>query len=446
MFKFRYSLRLIITYITRFKGILFVGIVLGASIFFIFRSIIPIVVIKKEKIGLTGRYHTDDLPNFILLMISDGLTKIDETGTVEPSLAFSWETIDRGKTWIFHLRNDYNWHDETRVTSETVNYEFSDVEIERPDDKTITFKLQDQFIPFPSVVSKPTFRKGLLGTGKWKVEKIILAGAYVQELVLTKVNKEVKTSRPIEKKIFKFYPTTDRTKVAFKLGEVDKIYDLIDPSPFDSWNTVNTTEIPDMNQVVTLFFNTQDSLISDKSFRQALYYAIDKDSLGKRAISLISPNSWAYNPQVKKYSYNQNKALEIIKDLELPDTNNHEIKLVSTPSLLGAAEEIAEDWKEIGIKTVIQVSSIIPDEFQAFLTIYDIPSDPDQYAIWHSTQIDTNISKYSSPRIDKLLEDGRITLDFEERKKHYLDFQRFILEEAPAAFLYHPTYYTISRK
>ncbi len=34
----------------------------------------------------------------------------------------------------------------------------------------------------------------------------------------------------------------------------------------------------------------------------------------------------------------------------------------------------------------------------------------------------------------------------EEREKIYLDFQRFLVEDAPAAFLFHPTFYTISRK
>ena len=94
----------------------------------------------------------------------------------------------------------------------------------------------------------------------------------------------------------------------------------------------------------------------------------------------------------------------------------------------------------------MQVSSVTPTEYDAFLVIFDIPPDPDQYTLWHSTQAGSNISRYKNPRIDKLLEDGRLNLDTEARKKIYLDFQRFLLEDAPAAFLFHPTWYTISRK
>ena len=94
----------------------------------------------------------------------------------------------------------------------------------------------------------------------------------------------------------------------------------------------------------------------------------------------------------------------------------------------------------------MQVTSSFPDEYSAFLAIYEIPSDPDQYFLWHSTQTATNVSKYSNQRIDKLLEDGRTTTDQDERKKIYLDFQRFLLEDAPATFLVHPISYTIARK
>ena len=59
-------------------------------------------------------------------------------------------------------------------------------------------------------------------------------------------------------------------------------------------------------------------------------------------------------------------------------------------------EAISDNWESVGIKTAVQVFSIIPSEFQVFLTIYDIPKDPDQYTIWHSTQVARNISKYSN--------------------------------------------------
>ena len=395
--------------------------------------------ITSETIGVAGRYHTGNLPNYILNQVSSGLTAIDESGAVVPSLAKTWESPDKGKTWVFTLKDNIYWQDGKEVNSESITYEFSDVEIEKPDDKTIVFKLKEPFSPFPSVVAKPTFRKGLLGTGSWEVDDVTVAGNVIQKITLKDEGKN--------KKIYKFYPTEERTKLAFKLGKVDSIEDIFIPSPLDIWETNIIITQKNYNRIVLIFFNTTDKFLSDKSLRQSLIYAIDKKSLiGERAISPIEPNSWAYNPQVKKYSFDADRSQELLD--EFPDELKEKlsIKLVSSPILLSVAEKIANDWNRINVDTVVQVSSIIPNEFQVYLTVLDVPADPDQYSLWHSTQLGTNISRYSNPRIDKLLEDGRSELNMEERKKIYLDFQRFLTEDSPAAFLYHPETYTISRK
>jgi len=121
------------------------------------------------------------------------------------------------------------------------------------------------------------------------------------------------------------------------------------------------------------------------------------------------------------------------------------LKLSTVPLLVNVAEKIARDWGAVGVKTSVQASSGVPEVFDAFLAIFDIPKDPDQYALWHSNQNITNITNYANPRIDKLLEDGRTQIEQTARQKIYLDFQRFLLEDAPVVFLYHPTLYTVFR-
>lgn len=438
MKKLRYYWRLTIAFLSRFSGLIFLGAIFGIIIFGVLYSMIPRLDNKTERIGITGRYQTDNIPRYILDMVGDGLVSIDEEGKPIPNLAKSWTVENDNKKWIFTISEDKYWQDGEKVTSSNVVYEFSDVEIERPDDNTIIFNLKDPFAPFATVLSKPTFRKGLLGTDEWRVDDIRIIGNYVSEIRLADDNDN--------STIFKFYPTDEQTKLAFKMGHVDKLMDVLEPSPLDAWDTVQTDSNVDQSKVVTLFFNNTDPILSGKSFRQALIYAINKDDLnGERALSSISPSSWAYNPQVKSYSYNQERAKELLSDtpkelLEQP------IKIVSSPIMLPTAEKISKHWEEIGVKSIVQVSSVVPEEFQVYLTIFDIPKDPDQYPFWHSTQENTNVSNYSSERIDKLLEDGRTEFDETKRKKIYLDFQRFLVEDSPAAFLFHPEVYTLSRK
>ena len=389
---------------------------------------------------MTGRFTLSSLPNSILNMISDGLTKLDANGNVEPSLASTWETPDKGKTWYFTLKDNLYWQDGKKVVSSGITYQFSDLSIERPDTKTIIFKLQNPYSAFPSVVSRPTFKSGLLGTGKYRVTDISMNGSVVEELSMR--------NGKGERIIYKFYPTEEKTKLALELGLVDRISDIFNASPLDTWKKMKITKSSSTEEYVGIFFNTQDRHLAEKNLRQALSYAINKEALdGKRAISPISISSWAYNSQVKPYDYDPVKAKTMIdeykKSTELTELP---ITLSTTAVLLDKAELIAKDWLTVGVKVNLQVISQIPSDYQAFLAIFDTPDDPDQYSMWHSTQTATNITHYQNPRIDKLLEDGRSEINVEARKKTYLDFQRFLVEDCPAAFLYYPVTFTIGRK
>lgn len=440
MLSFRYLIRLISAFFLRFRGIILLGVLFGIAIFLLFRLMGPNLFSRStERVGLVGRFRIETLPTEVLGLISSGLTRVNPDGTISPGLAASWETTDGGQTWTFNLKDGINWQDGRRVTSQTIHYEFSDARIERPNDKTIIFKLESPFAPFPYVVSKPTFKQGLLGTGEWKVTKATLSAGFIQELVL--VNKEG------DRKVIKFYPTEEGAKLGFKLGEIDILEAIFNPEPFRSWKTVEVKGTVDTGKYVAVFFNTKDKLLGEKAFRQALSYAINKDIFnGPRALGPISPDSWAFNPQVKPYNYDLDRAKDLIGELNKELKANLAVGLVTTPALLSVAEFVAKDWEAVGVKTSVQVSSGIPSEYQALLAIFDIPFDPDQYSVWHSTQTASNITNYKNPRIDKLLEDGRVELNLEERKKIYLDFQRFLVEDSPAAFLYHPTTYIVRRK
>ncbi len=435
--KLNYFVKLTLAYIRRFKGLILISILIGIVLFFVANYFAPYLYHKTTRVGVTGRYSTENLPDEILNKISSGLTKIDEDGSPIPGLA-TWETPDKGKTWVFTLKDDVNWQDGKKLTSDSINYNFSDVQVERPNSNTIVFKLKDIFVPFPSILSRPIFKKGLLGTGTWKVEKIKISGENVSELILI--------NSIGEKYIYRFYPTYQRVITAYKLGQIDEIIDLLNNSEFKNWKNTNIQITPNKHQIVTIFFNYQDKYLSEKSLRQSLTYAIDKNSLGVRALSPIPPDSWAYNAQVKEYSFDTEHAKDLLKDLPKETFKDMRIKLITSPDLLNIAEQISKSWNGIGVPSIVQVSAVIPDDFQAFLTILDVPIDPDQYTLWHSTQLESNISKYGSPRIDKLLEEGRTEINHEERKRIYLDFQRYLLEDLPAAFLIYPDYFTISRK
>ena len=175
----------------------------------------------------------------------------------------------------------------------------------------------------------------------------------------------------------------------------------------------------------------------------ALIYAIDKSRWSNRALGPIPPQSWAFNPDVKKYDYDLAKARDLLSKVESrPDS----VTISTVPIYSSIAEQIKNDWEKIGLKTDISIGVDIPADFQMLLVAQATPTDPDQYHLWHSTAAASNLTHLNNPRIDKLLEDGRKTYDLTARQKIYQDFQRFLVEEAVAAFLFYPQTHIVARR
>ena len=75
--------------------------------------------------------------------------------------------------------------------------------------------------------------------------------------------------------------------------------------------------------------------------------------------------------------------------------------------------------------------------------------DPDIFAFWHSSQTGSkglNISDYKNDKVDKFLEDARVTADKNFRIDSYKEVQRIIADELPAIFLYEKNYIYVQSK
>ena len=231
MTRILFYIKLLYNFLKKYRLIFIFGIIFGIFSYLSIENISKFIKESKtEIIGITGRCHLDDMPLEIRGLISNGLTKYDNNLIPIPNLALSWETTDKGKTWIFYLKNDISWQDDEQVTSENINFNFSDVKTEILDNKSIKFTLENNLSSFPSILSKPLFKKGLIGNGNWVVKKILFSGSYVKQLNITDGSRNI---------IYKFYPTFENTKTAFKLGKINQIIDLYDTKPFNDWKNIN---------------------------------------------------------------------------------------------------------------------------------------------------------------------------------------------------------------
>lgn len=441
---------LIKAYIKKWSKLILAFFFLGLITFFALQTIIQILpsafpFLQKESIGMVGSYTVNDLPSTIFYKLSYGLTSVSEDGLIKPGVAASWKIDEDGRVYTFFLRHDISFSDGTPLTSKYIDYGFSDVSVAKPDDYTIVFKLKDNYAPFLTTVSRPIFKKRFVGLGSYKIKYIKLNGEFVADIDLVPVNPQDKILR------YHFFPTEDAVKTAFVLGEVSRIYGIHDlkfeNTSLAKFKNVSLEKSLNSHQLVTLFFNTKDKILSEKKVREALSYAIPDTFLdGKRNFGPYPQDFWVTYERSDFRLEDLIHAKTILSQSQSASASSKVYFTLKTlPQYKDAAEVISQNFKKIDIYTKIEIVDSIPSSFQFFLGDFSPSKDPDQYMLWHSNQ-PNNITGYSNLRIDKLLEDGRKTINQNERKKIYADFQKYFFDDPPALFLYSPYVYDVVRK
>lgn len=415
------------------------GFVLGLKI--VYPTLRGYLFVKTVRVGIVGEYTPSTLPDSILSRLSTGLTTIAPNGSASAGLAENWEATDSGKRYVFHLRTDAVFHNGKKVTASDVNYNINGVIFTATDPHTLTANLNSAYSPFPTLLAKPILTSGLVGFGDYKVASVRLKADKIQSIRLVPVNSRIHSAYE-----YRFYRTQAATVLAYELGEIDVI-DMLDvpDKSLTGWNNTLIESNTRKNRIVTVYFDLTDPMLKDKSIRQGLAYGIPDLPGVEKAISPVSTDSWAYTDAVKKYSFDAKQAKKLL-DVTKSGTESAQLTIHTFAPYLDTAQAISASWNSLGLKTEVRVVNEVPDNFQVLVSAHDLSPDPDQYVLWHSTQTATNITSYANAKIDKLLEDGRQELDQEKRIKIYQDFQKRLVDDVPAVFLYYPKTYRIRRK
>lgn len=389
--------------------------------------------------GIAGMYTNRNLPSIVTNLISQPLIVLDKSGKPQPQLVSGWQVNNDATVYTFKLKDNLFWDDGTKVKSSDIKFNLRDVAASYPNDSTIEFKLADSFNPFPTLLTMPVFKgDSLIGIGKYQVLKTEMNRGVITKLTLKPGTGDL----PLL--IIRFYGDEKTARTAFELGEVASLIGFNEAGDLKGQPSVNIKKSANYNKLVTIFYNTKDPILSEKNFRKALSFATPRVDTEEIARTSMPDQSWAFNDQLK----------EQVGDMQLAKTylgkvnagKDSIITLTVTPALSSLGEKIIQSWKQIGISAVLRVESGIPQNFQALLISQSIPTDPDQYALWHSTQTNTNLSKYDSKRADKDLEDGRKMSKVDARREKYVDFQKVLADDTPATFLYFPKTNVIYRK
>jgi peptide/nickel transport system substrate-binding protein len=183
--------------------------------------------------------------------------------------------------------------------------------------------------------------------------------------------------------------------------------------------------------------------------------------LGRPITGPFPITSWAYNPAVPETPYNPQKALALLVEAGWqPDSDGVLRKdgksfrftlMTNQGNKLRelSAQVVQQQLSEIGIDVKIRIvewSTFIRQfvdtkNFEAVILGWQLTPEPDNFAMWHSSQSKPgqyNFCSYSNPKVDRLLVEGRRTFDQKQRQTIYRRIHAQIAADLPYIFLYCP--------
>jgi peptide/nickel transport system substrate-binding protein len=314
---------------------------------------------------------------------------------------------------------------------------------------------------------------GMFVIKKWDRNQTITLG----------VNKNSFLYKPdkISELVYKVIPDYTSRLTQLKKGEID-LMELIKTEDIDDlksnknvmlktiegreyeyigWNNIDPKTYEEKKEF------TPNKLFGDKETRIALTYAINRQEIledylynyGELAATPISPifNS-AYDPGIKQYEYNPEKAKKILTDDGWTDSNNNgiidkngvEFEFTLTipagnPLRPYEATIIKNNLKAIGIEVSIatlemgtMMDDIIARKKDSWIAAWYIPIPIELKSYWYSDLQNTplNFVGYQNKTADNLIDELKVHLPKERQKKLYYRFQEIMHEDQPVTFMY----------
>lgn len=197
---------------------------------------------------------------------------------------------------------------------------------------------------------------------------------------------------------------------------------------------------------------------SSREVRQALSYAIDKESICNVVYSsLATPANhgrmsevyWGYaGDEVTSYEYDPEKARELLA--EAGYENGFDMTLTLSESdqdQIMMSEIIQSQLSEVGINVQIEIlenatylDQIVEGGFDAFLcNSVGSSADPGEaLKSFISTRPTwSNTTRYQNEELTAMIEKGQQTIDEEEKYDIFLEAQKIVADECPWVFLVH---------
>ena len=439
----------------------------------------------------------------------NALTRPDDDMVPSPDLAESWDISSDSLTYTFHLRKGVKFQDGEPFTSADVKFTWETIchpdnatgrqicgffsrvkgasaytageaaEIEGItilDDYTIQVELEEVYAPFLSISAgqmiipkhiwqdvpvaemwgHPASRKPI-GTGpfvvdSWTTNETIVAHAF----------EDYYEGRPwLDRIILRFIATgTADVFGLLRAGEVNAL-GLYGALPIDNLEEAQNDPLVSVRPLQGFYnyyveFNLANPLFQDVRVRQALSYAVDRQSLvdglllGQGTIhnSPVHPAfKWAVNPDTPLYNNDPEEAKRLLEEAGwtpgedgILEKDGQRLSFTISTIQPNYPVLLQEQWRRIGVEAEIELMDFgsfwgpiylaHKHEVAALNLPYGLYLDPD-YPLGGYFHSSLNRNSYSNERGDELIRLATATLDQEKRAEYYYEFQQLIAEDVP---------------
>ena len=294
-------------------------------------------------------------------LLFSGLLRYDENQALVPDLAERYEVSEDQKIYTIYLKHDVKWQDGQDLLADDVLFtiqtiqdpqfnsplrkNFQGIQLEQVDEYTIKFTLEQPLAPFLSSLTMGILPKHIwqeIPSDRAQLTELNLkpirsgSGPYQFESLTKDKNGDIKSyvvkrfeehhgPKPfIEKITFKFYPDLPQTLEAAKNANIEGISFLPNESKkelskFNKKLDFYSLRLP---QYTAIFFNQKNDVLKQKQVREALAYSIDRERILSEALGNegeiihgpILPGYVGYNPEIKKFGFDLEKAGQILND------------------------------------------------------------------------------------------------------------------------------------
>lgn len=438
--------------------------------------------------------------------VFDTLFDFDPEGNLFPILVTEVPTVanggisEDGLTWKLKLKDGVKWHDGTPFTAEDVKFSLelpveegfrsfrstgyaliSDITVDSPTELTFTMKspfsamsavlASTWIVPkhaFDGVADKNTapFNNAPIGTGPftWKNR---VAGDHIA----LQANPDYHMEGPHFKGlVIKYIPDLNVMYTQFKSGDTDVVgIQWITPDHYEEAKNLpgKIVDVAGSGTFESFAMNQMRPQFQDLAVRQALYHAIDKESIidalyygiPRPTESFTPQQSAYYNPDLPKHEYSIEKANKLLDDagwVRGADgiRSKDGVRLSFTNSTTAGnhlreqvQQFLQQSFKDIGAEMTI--SNLPPavmwgeywmqSQFDSVVVGLNVllGADPDTSNYFKSTNSPArggagqNTMAYQNPEVDALLEQGAATFVPEDRKPIYMKIQEVIRNDLP---------------